>query len=201
MPRITCPATSDIVAVMRRKSLRLFENPSGHDLNLVGIRNSTSRVNQFDDWITISYWYDGAWTMFAFPGTTDPGTYYRENPINVSGTAILKPGQYRGAFKVGRHKGYKALRQAAPVTVYRDNDRDTALDTADVIEDTGLFGINMHRASRIRASTQVDKWSAGCQVLQDPDHFDFLMTLCQRGADKFGNSFTYTLLESKEFNG
>jgi len=36
---------------------------------------------------------------------------------------------------------------------------------------------------------------------EDPDHFDFLMTLCQRGADKFGNSFTYTLLESKEFNG
>ena len=36
--------------------------------------------------------------------------------------------------------------------------------------------------------------------MQDPDHFDFFMTLCQRGANKFGNSFTYTLLESEDFD-
>ena len=86
-----------------------------------------------------------------------------------------------------------------PITVFRDNNRDSELDVTGVDEQQGLHAVNIHRASRVRASTRVDKWSAGCQVVQDPDHFDFLMTLCDRGAQKFGNSFTYTLLESDDF--
>lgn len=199
MPKLACPSVNDIVAVMKNKDCRVFDSPSGHDLNLFGIRNSGSRANSFDDWIGAFYWFDGVWNMFAFPGTTDPGTFYREKPLNVKGTAITKPGQYRRAYKVGRHKGYKALQQIGPITVYRDNNKDVELDTTGNVEDTGLHAVNIHRASRVRASTQVDKWSAGCQVFQDPDHFDFFMTLCDRGAAKFGNKFTYTLLESDEF--
>ena len=144
------------------------------------------------------YWFDGVWTLFAFPGTTDPGIYYRENPLNLRGTAIMKPGQYRGAYKVGRHKGYKALQQVGSITVYRDANGDAELDTTGATEQ-GINAINIHRANRIRASTRVEKWSAGCQVMQDPDHFDFFMTLCDRAAKKFGNSLTYTLLESEDF--
>jgi len=199
MARIQCPSAEEIAAVMRGKKYRVFENPSGHDINLVGIRNSTSRANSFDDWLGLFYWYDGTWNMFAFPGTTDPGTYYRENPLNVRGTAIMKPGQYRRAYSVGRHKGYRAMQQVGPITVYRDDNKDDELNTTGKKEDEGLHAVNIHRASRKRASTQVDKWSAGCQVMQDPDHFDFFMTLCDKGAEKFGNSFTYTLLESEDF--
>jgi len=201
MPRFSCPQVSDIVSVMRSKRYRVFEDPSGHDLNLVGIRNSDSHANRFDDWLTVFYWFDNVWNLFAFPGTTDPGTYYRENPMNVRGTAIMKPGQYRRAYRVGRHSGYKALQQAGPITVYRDNDKDSELETIGADEDTGMHAVNIHRASRKRASTQVDNWSAGCQVVQDPDQFDFLLTLCDRGAEKFGNSFTYTLLEERDFSG
>jgi len=199
MPRITCPTVDTIVDVMRAKNYRVFESPNGHDLNLVGIRNSASDANRFDDWLCAFYWYDENWNLFAFPGTTDPGTYYRENPLNLRGTAIMKPGQYRRAYKVGRHKGYKALQQVGAVTVYRDNDKNEELDTTGNEEHEGLHAINIHRANRIRASTRVDRWSAGCQVMQDPDHFDFFMTLCSRGAEKFGNSFTYSLLESEDF--
>ena len=92
------------------------------------------------------------------------------------------------------------MQQTGPITVYRDNNMDGELNTTGADEDIGLHAVNIHRASRQRASTQVDKWSAGCQVMQDPDHFDFFMTLCQRGADQFGNSFTYTLLESADFD-
>jgi len=45
----------------------------------------------------------------------------------------------------------------------------------------------------------VGKWSAGCQVLQDPDHFKFLLTLCDRASVKYGNKFSYTLLEEADF--
>ena len=200
MAKTNCPNVADIVAVMAAKNFKVFNSPNGHDLNLVGIRNSTSRANQFDDWLTVFYWYDCMWNLFAFPGTTDPGTFYRQNLLNVRGTAIMKPGQYRRAYQIGKHKGYKAMQQTGPITVYRDNNKDTELDTTGADEDTGLHAVNIHRASRQRASIQVDKWSAGCQVMQDPDHFDFFMTLCQKGADKFGNSFTYTLLETEDFD-
>ena len=200
MARIDCPGVNEIVSTMRRKQYRVFENPNGHDLNLVGIRNSESDANRFDDWLCLFYWYDGCWNGFAFPATTDPGSFYRENPLNLRGTAIMKPGQYRRAYQVGRHKGYKALQQVGPITVYRDNNRDRELDTSGASEQDGLHALNIHRANRVRASTRVEKWSAGCQVVQDPDHFDFLMTLCDRGAAKFGNRFTYTLLESSDFD-
>ncbi len=201
MAKTSCPTVDEIITVMREKNYRVFENPNGHDLNLVGIRNSSSSANAFDDWICQFYFYDGVWNRFAFPGTTDPGTYYRENPLNLRGTAVMKPGQYRRACRVGKHRGYTAMQQVGSITVYRDNNRDAELDTTGNDEQAGLHAINIHRASRVRASTRVDKWSAGCQVLQDPDHFDFFMTLCKRGAEKFGNSFTYTLLESGDFDG
>jgi hypothetical protein len=184
MPRIACPVVTEIVDAMRAKDYRVFEDPRGHDLNLVGIRNSDSRANEFDNWLTVFYWFDGIWNLFAFPATTDPGTFYRENPINVRGTAIMKPGQYRRAYMVGRHKGYKALQQSGPITVYRDNNKNDELDATGNEEDQGLHAVNIHRANRERASTRVEKWSAGCQVMQDPDHFDFFMTLCERSSKK-----------------
>jgi len=201
MPRIQCPDVEEIVTVMQGKNYKVFQDQRGHDINLVGIRNSASDANRFDDWLCVFYWFDGIWNLFAFPATTDPGTYYRENPLNLRGTAIMKPGQYRRAYKVGKHKGYKALQQAGSITVYRDNNKDAELNTTGADEQQGLHAVNIHRANRVRASTQVDKWSAGCQVMQDPDHFDFFMRLCSRGADKFGNSFTYTLLETEDFGG
>ncbi len=87
------------------------------------------------------------------------------------------------------------------MSVYRDPDRDSDLDIQDAVSDTGFFGINIHRANESRASVQVDRWSAGCQVLQDPDHFAFLMQLCERQRQKFqsGDAFTYTLLEQLDF--
>jgi hypothetical protein len=65
----------------------VFENPIGHDLNLVGVRSKEMRAGAFDDWIMCFYRMEGKWVYFAFPGT-----YYLENPLRVKGTAVLKPG-------------------------------------------------------------------------------------------------------------
>lgn len=188
-----------IIRVLNKKKYVLFKNPKGHDLNIVGIRSNDMTSNQFNDWITVLYIFNRVWNYFAFPATTDPGTFYRLNPVNVKGTAVLKPSQYRGVYKIGRHKNYKALQQQKPVTVYRDANRDKVLDTSGMEEDTGMFKINIHHANAYKASTEVDKWSAGCQVLQDVDHFAFLMMLCEKAREKFGNSFTYTLLRENDF--
>lgn len=194
------PGVQSLLEVMHGKHYRVFEDGRGYDLNLVGIRTASIEENLFNDWLMLFYRYQDAWTYCAFPCTTDPGTYYRLNPLNVKGTAVLKPGQYRGAYMIGRHRGYKALQQKGPVTVYRDANRDTKLDTEGMEQETGVFAINIHRANAYRTSTEVGKWSAGCQVLQDPTHFAMLLQLCDKAAEIHGNSFSYTLLEERDFS-
>lgn len=196
------PKLNDIIKVMKNKGYVVFRNPQGFDLNIVGIRTDDMTSNKFNDWITVFYINDGAWSFSAFPASCDPGTFYRLNPMNVKGTSILKPGQYRSSHKIGRHKGYKALVQEGknPLTVYRDANMDNVLDMNSSKEDTGFFGINIHKANATSLSQNVDRWSAGCQVIQSAVHFNFFMNLCDQSSAKYGNYFTYTLLTENDFN-
>ena len=51
---------------------------------------------------------------------------------------------------------------------------------------------------KVKKSTQIDKWSAGCQVIAANDDFRLFMEIANKAKDTWGNSFTYTLLESKD---
>ncbi len=68
--------------------------------------------------------------------------------------------------------------------------------------DEGLFGINIHRATKYagKKSSQVDKWSAGCQVIASNDDWTKFLKICERARDIHGNSFSYTLLNSKDIS-
>lgn len=182
---------------MIRKGYRFFDD-GDYNLNLIGIRGADTAANTFDDALAVAWRFDGVPHCLVFPATTDPGLFWRTHPANVQGTAIVVPGQYPGLWQLGLHQGkYPALVQRGPVAVYRDNDRDQVLDL-DAPIDAGLFGINCHRASAHRQSHQVDKWSAGCQVLANPKDFALLMALCERAAESWGPGFTYTLLEESD---
>ena len=197
---LNIPSAVEIKAAMRAKDYVVFGNETkGYDLNIFGIRTRDTRANTFNDVVGVMYLFDGRWNQFVFPATTDPGVYWRENPGRVDGTAILVPGQYRGAYKVGQHKGYVALQQTKPVKVYRDSNRNRYLDMDPQTIQEGLFGINIHRAHKDHPSLAVNKWSAGCQVLADPLQFDFLMDLAAKAAGIHGNGFTYTLLTEDDF--
>jgi len=175
-----------------------------YDINIIGVRNSETKgkvTNRFDDKLTVSYKADGEWQYHEFDCTTDPGTHWVENILNDKGVAILKPGQYRRSHKLRLHAGkYLALGQKENVTVYRDNNRDANYDLDESKTDTGLFGINIHRASKYegRKSTQVNKWSAGCQVIAANDDWHEFLDICQAAREIHGNSFSYTLIESKD---
>ena len=171
----------------------------GYGLNIVGIRNSNIRAvtNHFDDYLTVSYKVDDEWRYQCYNATTDPGLYWIGNPLNVDGCAILVPGQYKNVYKVDKHRGkYKALCQRnGKVEVYRDGNKD---DIYDYDEDTiteGWFGINIHRSHPYKPTNYVNKYSAGCQVLQDPDDFDEFMDIIEKSKQK---TFTYTLIETKD---
>ena len=186
------------------KGYKWFEDKSnkGYDVNIVGIRNSevsNEVTNHFDDTLTISYKVDGEWKFHSWPATTDPGQYWIENPISKDGTAILVPGQYRGSHMIGLHQGkYEALRQRKPVKVYRDNDKDLEYDTDEDTIKEGIYGINIHRSNPYDQSYYVNKWSAGCQVFKKVADFHEFMDICRKAKDIWGNSFSYTLIESKE---
>ena len=178
----------------------------GYDVNIVGIRNNETKgrvTNAFDDKITISYKIEGEWQYHEFNCTTDPGSHWVDHPMLEKGVAILKPGQYRGSHKLRLHKGkYLALGQKKDVTVYRDGNLDGKYDFNEDNTDTGLFGINIHRATARKGgkSTRVDKWSAGCQVIADNDDWHEFLDICQAAREIHGNSFSYTLLESRDIS-
>lgn len=173
-------------------------NNKGYDLNIVGIRNSSTGnkvTNVFDDAISVSFKVDGKWTYKEWTNTTDPGTKGVKEFHNVAGVARLLEGQYRSSHIIGLHQGkYEALRQDKQVKVYRDANKDMTYDETKIQE--GVFGINIHKAGV--DSTYVENWSEGCQVFKRAADFDEFMGIVKKAAKIHGNSFTYTLIESKD---
>jgi hypothetical protein len=175
---------------------RWYDSELPFNVNIFSIRSKESKAGKFDDRLFVVYRdKDLKWDIKVYPVTTDPGKYYLENPLNVKGTAILVPGQYKGVYKLDKHQGkYTALCQRnGTVKVYRDSNKDEVLDhNPDSIQE-GYFGINIHKAKK--ETENVGKWSAGCTVFKNSSDFDEFIRICQQGAKKFGNKFTYTLFE------
>jgi hypothetical protein len=187
---------TQIKEAMRKKGYSFFEK-GDYNLNIIGIRKVSDQIdNLFDDTLFLAYKVEDRFNVQQFDITTQPGAYYMKNPMNKLGTAILVPGQYKGAYTIGLHQGkYEALRQSGLLKVYRDNDRDTTYDYQN-ITDSVNDGINIHKAGR--ASKKIDNWSAGCQVLAYSADFDILMGLANRSAKLYSDKFTYTLLLSTD---
>jgi len=124
-------------------------------------------------------------------------------------------------------KDHPALVQVQPITVVRDFNKDNILDFKDVPyarvakyidkdghrvcdffdnfdklvhrEETGLFGINNHRASMWQKLINIGAWSEGCQVHDNYDRYmkEFIPTL-RDASTIWGDTFTGTFIESKE---
>jgi hypothetical protein len=182
-------------AILRNKGYALFTRP--YELNIVGVRSKNTKANSFDDELHVFYKTGPLkWEYHIFKVTTDPGTYWLENPMQTKGTAILAQGQYTGAYHLGLHQGkYKALVQQKPVTIIRDYDRNAWLDFLNGSKESGMFGINIHRALVQGKTKYIDKFSAGCQVLENSKDFDYFLSLCEKHEKLYGNQFTYTLID------
>ena len=183
------------------KDYVFFDGNKPLNLNILGVRRNNSGTNKFDDFIAVLYKDENLNPVCkVYPITTDPGEYWLKNPINPKGTAVLVPGQYRGAWKIGKHQNnYTALVQRKKVKVWRDNNRDEVIDYQQLkLINEGYFGINIHRSNPYTQSFLVNRWSAGCQVFQKIDDYKEFMELCKLSADLYGNSFSYTLITEEE---
>lgn len=190
-----------IKSVLSHKGYKFFTGK--FNVNIIGVRMLTHTKNTFDDLLYFIYEHSNKKSIIKeYPITTDPGSFWLKKPLNEHGTAIVVPGQYRGVWKIGLHKGeYKALVQQKPIKVYRDNNLDEVLDMDINSIDEGLFGINCHRSNPYSESYFVNKWSAGCQVFKNVSDFRNFIEICDMSAKIYGPSFTYTLLEQLDFEG
>jgi hypothetical protein len=186
-----------------KKGYKWFNDDANknYDVNIVGVRNNAPSVadkvtNVFDDFLTISFKENSNWQFFCWNATTDPGKKGVQQFHNKKGVARLIPGQYRGVWSVDKHQGkYDALCQRlGNVTVWRDANKDLVFE--EKTTDTGMFGINIHKAGQ--DSTWVENWSEGCQVFKRVKDFDAFMSICKKAAKIHGNKFSYTLLESTD---
>lgn len=187
---------SRLKSILKRRGYKLFTRP--YELNIVGIRSKNTRANSFDDEIHVFYKTNSwKWNYHIYKATTDPGTYWLKNPSEPQGTGILAQGQYVDAYKLDLHQGkYLALCQRLkPVTLIRDYNRNALLDFMNGSKVSGMFGINIHRASAVGKTKRIDKYSAGCQVFENIPEYEEFLGLCYKHKSLFGNVFTYTLID------
>ena len=195
---------AQIRKAMKNKGYAFFESGK-YNVNIIGVRNESRRANKFDDMVLVLYKNSSKeWEVFSAPMTTDPGwTYLKDASKRYGGrgTAILVADQYRGTYKIDTHVSYEALCQRlGDVSVYRDSTKDMNLDFDKSTIVTGKFGINIHRARSSGDTPSVGAYSAGCQVFKNATDFKSFMSLINKSAKYWGNSFTYTLLDESDLN-
>jgi hypothetical protein len=173
-----------------------------YEANIFGIRFEEDQAkDKFNDWL-------GVWTqheVFVTLGTTDPGRKATENKEN--GSAHLCSGYHKNIWQAGIHGkhnlafAHPALVQTGTgkVKIWRDKNKNYLND--DNIIEEGWFGINFHRASKIKDVETIGDYSAGCQVVQNVKSFEFLLNLLLNTEDfkkdkKF--CFSYMLFDKTE---
>lgn len=185
------------LAIASKQKYQVFSKP--FQLNIWGVRSEDKNTAVFNDTCFIFYKNSkGIWVYNTFAITTDPSDFYLLKPINPLGTAIVKSGQYIDLWNFGFHKGrpdHKALVQVNPIKVYRDANLDAFKTFKEDSVDEGLFGINMHRASKNVITKWIGAYGAGCQVHADCIKYDNEFIPLVEQSVAYGNHhFSYTLL-------
>ena len=163
---------SRIIKYMQLKGYQIAQGIQKYNIVYVEGMNSDGTLNDndpdsFNDRRMVIQILDGIPAIIGnWEATTQPGSYYTENPMNPDkGAAIIRLGQYK-SWQVGIHYGsgsdpHEALVQAATITVYRDANQDSQR-TGDKT-DTGLFDIDQHWGYDLPYNN-VYYASAGCLV-------------------------------------
>ncbi|SEQ58982.1 hypothetical protein [Neolewinella agarilytica] len=202
------PTIEALLRVMKHKGYKVYDKVDvDWNLNIIGIRNRNPVPDKFDDTLVVFHRFLGDWHITYYPVTTDPSVKYLKEPILKKGTAILKEGQYLGAYTIRPHNGkYLALCQSwshpTGVSVYRNQKGSGTLIFDESTLDHGArLGINIHKGPRSgNWDSETKNYSKGCTVFADSRHFEEFMLKCRFGKEAFGNSFTYTLLNEVDFD-
>lgn len=166
------------------------------NFNLFGIRDesgmSKDLINDKLGFFTVD-------ELFICQGTTDPSVYWTtSSEHNKGGTFHLLDGYHKDIWTFGTHKGYKAIvndyKKCQPTKGWRDENYNFTRDEKDPIV-CDYFGINFHRMNSKSIVKKIGKYSSGCQVVQRPNDFNYIM---QRAQDSEQEIFSYMLFKLSE---
>jgi hypothetical protein len=183
------PSHDDVLNLFRENGYPL------KSFNLIGFRDESNIekdvINDLLGFLTEK-------ELFLCPGTTDPGVYWTtSSERNKKGTFHLMPGYHERIWTDGTHKGYKALvndpAKCKPTKGWRDSDYDFVRDAKDIVV-CDYFGVNFHRMHANTIVKLIGKYSSGCQVVQNPKDFDYILQKAWESAQK---TFDYALFEVK----
>lgn len=181
-----------IESIIKAKGYLWFEDK----VNIVGIRTNDNTPDKFNDWITVSYKINGVWKFEVYEATTDPGLYYLNNPMRLSGTFVMAPGQYVDVYEWGTHVSYEALILTGKIRGWRDSNKNNIIDVDKTKIYTDGKYVDIHRAHEKVIQWFIGKYSAGCQVIRK--YLDWLSFLGILKSSK-QKKFTYTLLEEDDW--
>lgn len=121
-----------------------FEVFSGRfNLNMILWRHPDRTPGLRNDGMSLVFQEGGPlWTEEFYQVSIDPSPRYLVDPINPAGTLLIPQGQHRGAWKLGLHRGRRALVQAGDIEVGRIPKGATLL--VPTSDDKGWFGWNLH---------------------------------------------------------
>jgi hypothetical protein len=169
-------------------------------LNIVyfeGINTDLQTVNsdRIDEWNDVrSIVSKTGDVLLCCLATSEPGWYYRQNPMNGDGAAQLAFGQHLDGWQIGKHYSQDALVQCGGLKVYRDRNEDGSRK-GDPIFIGDDFGLNQHTTSN--SPNIVGRWSAGCLVGKYPGtHYDKFLPICRAMGLQ---TFDSTLIDGSDF--
>lgn len=125
------PTVEVLINKLNKLNYRIYNTPDKEwNLNIIGIRAKGNKAEKFDDLLAVFHFFLDKWYISYYPITTNPIDYYLKNPIKANGTAILKEGQYKGVYKIDKHKRKNdaLCQRLGDVEVYRDNNKDGKLN-------------------------------------------------------------------------
>jgi hypothetical protein len=155
--------------------------------NIFGVRKDNTITDAWDDYIGIFWGNQEIDNFLIFEGTTDPGKFYANNPIDGKRTAYMVPGFYEDVYEIGLHQGKKdheCLKQSAPIAFYQDADKDLEIDI-DMIIKWQSIGANIHGTRPDLEAWRVGKFSAACQVIKLWNNFQTFMNVCRAWKERF----------------
>lgn len=175
--------TSRIIAYAKSKNYRLFTGAD--EVNIIYVEgadeNGTPNADIANVWndrrLVICWVSDRPVIVLNATATTEPGSYFTQNPMNPLGAARIQFGQYQ-AWRMGWHKpGHESLIQAGAITVCRDFNED-GLRVGDYLN-TGYFGVNQHHGNDSPVH-DIGRWSAGCLVGRQKEAHRKFLALCKK---------------------
>lgn len=187
------------------KGYKWFDN--NLSLNCIWERTNDLFTNKFTDFLHVAYVKDSSEIVLTIPATTKAGlkgaVLEPTTVEGVTGTAVIKPNQYVSCWQFKdtdkEFSSYPYFRQVGKIDYWRDGDKDGQIDRVQD-QDDKIFGTHWHRMSQngTYGSGLVNNWSLGCMGAPEPE-FKKILPIVRESVKLYGDKFTGTLLETKDF--